>query len=55
MVSILKHLHNFKALHVADLKQNAWTTHKSNPEHLFVFKAPQGDDPRVQSEKTSLF
>ena len=45
--SNLEHLPVFKALSRADLEQNAGTIHKSNPEHLLVFKAPRGDNPPV--------
>ena len=36
-------------------EQNARTIHKSNPEHLLVFKAPRGADPQVQSGTPFLF
>ena len=34
---------------------HAGTIHKSNPEHLLVFKAPRRDDSQVQSGTHSCF
>ena len=31
------------------LRLHTGTIHESYPEHLLVFKAPRGDNPRVQS------
>ena len=38
----------FKALRSLYLRLHAVTIHKSNPEHLFVFMVPPGDNPQVQ-------
>ena len=42
---------SFKALCGDDPEQNAGTIHMSNPECLFVFKAPRGDDPSQWRKK----
>ena len=45
----------FSSLYAGDPEQNAGTIHESNLEHLLVFKAPPGDNPRVQSGTTPCF
>ena len=40
------HLPDFIALSGDDPEQNAGTIHASIPEHVPVFKAPRGNDPK---------
>ena len=53
--SNLEHLPRFKGSMWCDPEENEGTIHESNPENLLAFKAPRGNDPRVQSVTTPCF
>ena len=48
-MSNFEHLFVLKALCEANPEQNTRMIHKSNPEHLLVFKASRGYDQQIQS------